>query len=278
MAIHGEAFARDCRGEDFRVMTYNIRLNLASDGENDWPHRQPLVAALIRHEAPDVLGMQEVLLIQKRDLERDLPNYAMVGVGRDDGEEKGEFSPIAYRRDRFRLIDQGTIWLSQTPSLPSKGWDAAYPRIATWALLRDWKSKITLRVVNTHFDHVGATARQQSASLIAQWLNKGEWARLPTVVMGDLNSPPGSAAYNTLAEDPRLALGDARLLTQTPAYGPPGTFNDFKIGGISETPIDHIFVSKSIGVSSYAVVTQHWGGRLPSDHYPVVAEMTQACR
>lgn len=273
LVLPGMAFAREPQDDSLRTMTYNIRLDLASDGANAWPHRKAMIAALIRHEAPDLLGMQEVLLRQKRDLEAALPEYAMVGAARDDGREKGEFSPIAFRRERFTLIDSGTIWLSETPSVPSKGWDAAYPRIATWALLRDRQNGQTLRVLNTHYDHVGVVARHQSSVLLSSWLAQGEWARLPTILMGDLNSAPDGSGYRLLAESPASRLRDARQISRTPPYGPPGTFNAFKIESNAASPIDHIFLSDRLSVERYSVVTEHWGGRLPSDHYPVVVDL-----
>ncbi len=261
------------RGDAVRAMTYNIRLDLASDGTNAWAHRREMVAALIRHEDPDVIGMQEVLLRQKQDLERALPGYAMVGDGRDGG-DKGEFSPLAYRLDRFELIDSGTFWLSETPSVPGKGWDAAYPRIATWALLRDRSGGEVLRVINTHFDHVGRIARHQSAVMLSSWLAMGEWSNLPTILMGDLNSGPEEDGYRLLARE-GTGLRDARLASSTPPYGPPGTFNAWKIDSDAAAPIDHIFLSADWSARRYSVVTQHWGGRLPSDHYPVVVDLVR---
>lgn len=268
------AAARERDGATLRAMTYNIRLDLASDGPNDWSHRKQMLAAVIRHEAPDLLGMQEVLDAQKRDLERALPEYQMVGVARDDGKQKGEYSPVAFRRDRYQLIDSGTFWLSQTPSVPGKAWDAAYPRIATWAVLRDRKSRRTIRVINTHFDHVGVVARRESAALIERWIKQGALVRLPTILMGDFNSTPDDPGYKLLAATETSGLRDSRTNSRTPAYGPPGTFNAFKIDNDTAAPIDHIFVSGQFSVESYSVVTQHWGGRLPSDHYPVIADLT----
>src|SRR5688572_20116938 len=125
---------------ELRVMTYNIRLDLESDGLNAWPHRRHAVSALIRFYEPDILGMQEVRVHQRDQLKDDLPEYAFLGVGRDDGVEGGEFSSLAYRRDRYRVTDSGNFWLSQTPDTPSRGWDAAYIRIATWARLRERES------------------------------------------------------------------------------------------------------------------------------------------
>lgn len=259
-------------------MTFNIRLDLASDGANAWSQRKALVAALIDHEAPDLLGMQEVLIHQKRDLEAALPGYTMIGVGRDDGREAGEFSPLAWRRERFELVRAGTFWLSSTPEVPGRGWDAAYPRVATWAVLRDRSTGQLLRVLNTHFDHVGQEARRNSATMIARWVSEGTDRELPTVVLGDLNADPESEPYRVIAGDSAAALRDARVITRTPPYGPPGTFTGFDITKAAPLPIDHIFVGPGIAVESYAVITQHWGGRLPSDHYPVLAKMRLVAR
>jgi len=268
------AAARDDDRTALRAMTYNIRLDLASDGANSWAYRQQMVGAVIRHEAPDLLGLQEVLHAQKRDLELALPEYQLVGVARDDGREKGEYSSLAFRRERFKLIDSGTFWLSETPDVPGKGWDAAFPRIATWAVLRDRKSRQSIRVINTHFDHIGLVARQQSAAQLLRWINVGAAAKLPTILMGDLNSTPDDPGYKLFAETQTSGLRDARLASRTPAYGPPGTFNAFKFDRDAPAPIDHVFVSGGFSVESYSVVTQHWGGRLPSDHYPVVVDVT----
>lgn len=260
-------------GEPLAAMTFNIRLELPADGANAWPQRKEMVFALIRHEAPDLLGMQEVLLQQKRDLEAALPDYAMIGAGRDDGREAGEFSPLAWRRDRFELVRSGTFWLSPTPETPGKAWDAALPRVASWAVLRDRKSGTTLRVLNTHFDHVGADAKANSARQIGNWVATGPGSDLPTIVMGDFNSPTASEPYRLLADTSATTLTDARSLSAAAPYGPRGTFTGFRIDTDAPDPIDHIFVTPHFQVDSHATITQHWGGRLPSDHYPVMAKV-----
>lgn len=256
-----------------RAMTFNIRLDTAADGPNAWPHRQDMVADLIRYEAPDVVGLQEVLLHQKEMLEGALADYSFVGVGRDDGAETGEFSPLGWRADRFDLVDSGTFWLSPTPELPGKGWDAAYPRIATWAMLRDRGSGQLIRVLNTHFDHVGFRAKLESAAALAQWVGR---ENMPTIVLGDFNSPPSSPPMLLLAHGGPTKLFDTRAISKAKPYGPPGTFTGFHIDAAPRQPIDHIFVSPGIAALRHATVTQHWEGRLPSDHYPVVADLVLA--
>jgi len=253
-----------------RAMTFNIRLDIPSDGANAWPRRRSMVADLIRHEAPDVLGMQEVLLAQKQYLEAALPGYTFAGVGRDDGADKGEFSPLAWRSDRFAMLASGTFWLSPTPDQPGKGWDAAYPRVATWAMLRDRRTGATIRVLNTHFDHVGPVARASAARMIAQWVVGGD---VPAIVLGDFNAAPDSEPYRILADTARSGLTDARAISEAVPYGPPGTFTAFDIAAAAPAPIDHVFVTRGLAVARHAVVTQHWEGRLPSDHYPVVVDL-----
>lgn len=254
-----------------RAMTFNIRLDVASDGANAWPHRKEMVAAVITRENPDLLGMQEVLLHQKQYLEAELTDYTFMGVGRGDGAEAGEFSPLGWRSDRFTAVDSGTFWLSPTPEVAgSKGWDAALPRIATWAVLRDRRSNETIRVLNTHFDHVGTAARANAARMIADWVAAGS---TPAIVLGDFNVKPSSEPYRVLADTARSGLADSRTISSLPPYGPAGTFTGFDIMAAADGPIDHIFVTSQFAVTGHSVVTQHWEGRLPSDHYPVVADL-----
>ena len=259
-------------------MTYNIRLDLPSDGENAWPHRRDALGKQISYYAPDVIGLQEVLLHQRQALEKDLPAYRFVGAARDDGVEQGEFSPIAYRNDRFRLLASGTFWLSPTPNTPGKGWDAAYPRIATWARLQDRLSEKRILALNTHFDHVGTTARLESSRLIRSWIDTNKGKRDRVVLMGDLNSTPDSQAYATIIapQTGSISLQDTITLSETPHFGPFGTFNAFNIEQDQGSPIDHIFVSSRINVIRHATLAHHSKGRLASDHYPVLANICLA--
>lgn len=259
----------------YDVMTYNIRLDLPSDGENAWPYRSDVLTQQIAYYEPDLLGLQEVLLHQKHALERSLPAYRFVGVARDDGAEQGEFSPIAYRDEQFRLIASGTFWLSPTPDMPSKGWDAAYPRIATWARFQDRTMKDRVLVLNTHFDHVGTVARLESARLIRDWINANKSKQDRVILMGDLNSTPDSQPYAAIIA-PQIGafvMRDTIALSKTPHFGPLGTFNAFDIEHDQGSPIDHIFVGDQINVTRHATLAHHDKGRLASDHYPVLANI-----
>lgn len=263
------------RADHYEAMTYNIRLDVASDGDNAWPHRRSALTGLVAYYAPDLVGMQEVLLTQKQAVEADLPAYQFIGVARDDGKDKGEFSPLGFRRDRFALVASGTFWLSPTPGTPSKGWDAALPRIASWARLKDKGSLRMLLVVNTHFDHIGTTARIESAKQIRRWIGDNRKAGETVVLMGDFNSPATSPAHGAIvdAAPGQIALHDTLAISRTPHFGPLGTFTGFKIEQLDPSPIDHIFVGDGVAVLRHATLTQQTGGRLPSDHYPVLADL-----
>ncbi len=253
-----------------RVLSYNIRYNNPNDGEHAWPNRKNRVAGLIQFHQADLIGMQEVLRNQIDDLERLLPEYAWTGVGRDDGEDAGEFSPIFYRVDRFELLGSGTFWLSETPEVvASKSWDAALTRIAHWARLLDLRTGQSIFFLNTHFDHRGEQARTQSAALIVQRV-----AQLasddPVIVSGDFNVPPTAPAYAAMTS----ALIDSRLVSLTSPYGPEGTFSGFTVGATPlEERIDYIFVDDSVVVERHGVLSDQWHGNYPSDHLPVLSEI-----
>ena len=261
------------RADRYGAMTYNIRLDIASDGDNAWPHRRAALTSLIAYYAPDLVGMQEVLSHQKQEVEADLPGYVFVGAARDDGRDKGEFSPLGFRRDRFALVASGTFWLSPTPDVPGRGWDAAYPRVASWARLRDKASRRSLLVVNTHMDHVGTTARLEGARQIRRWIAANRHAGESVVLMGDFNSPVDSAPYAAITQAGDGALRDTLTISRTPHFGPRGTFTGFRIERNEASPIDHIFVGEVVAVLRHATLTQQTGGKLPSDHYPVLADL-----
>lgn len=261
------------RADRYSAMTYNIRLDIASDGDNAWAHRRSAVTSLIAYYAPDLVGLQEVLLNQKQAVEADLSEYIFVGVARDDGKEQGEFSPLGFRRDRFTLIASGTFWLSPSPEVPGKGWDAAYPRVASWARLNDKAAKRNLLIVNTHFDHVGQVARVESARQIRRWIADHRRADEMMVLMGDFNAPADSPPYAAIVEPGAGALRDTLAISRTPHFGPLGTFTGFQIERNDPKPIDHIFVGDDVTVLRHATLTQQAGGRLPSDHYPVLADL-----
>ena len=259
-----------------RVMTYNIRLDLDSDGPNRWSERREQFIGQVRLMHPGILGLQEVVPGQKADLERSMPGYAFLGVARDDGKSKGEFSNLAIDRALFEVQSSGTFWLSPTPDVPSKGWDAAYPRIATWAHLVRRNDGKRFLALNTHLDHVGKQARLESARQIVRWIAANRTPGESVIVTGDLNAEPGTPPLNELtSSDP--GLRDAWTASKTPPVGPEGTFNNWVLVPTEKRRIDYMLFDPSIEVDRYAVLAWHGeGGRLASDHYPVLADV-RAC-
>lgn len=255
---------------ELTALTYNLRFDNPGDGDDAWPKRRDFLAGQLRFHAPDVFGVQEALLRQLEYLDEQLPVYGRVGVGRDDGKEGGEYSALYYRKDRFGLLESGTFWLSTTPDVPSKAWDAALPRICTFAHLYDSVTNRKIWIFNTHFDHIGKQARSASASLILQKVKEKNTEPEPVIVMGDLNAEPGEAPVAVLDSE----LDDARAVSKEPAFGPEGTFNGFKFHEPVTRRIDYIFLKgKGLTVRQYAVLSDSRACHYPSDHLPVLARL-----
>lgn len=255
-----------------RLMTYNIRLDLASDGANAWPQRRDWVAAQILWLHPGIFGMQEVLPNQKADLIAALPQYRFIGGGRDDGKEKGEASPIAFDPKRFDLLDSGLFWLSPTPTVASKGWDAAYNRVATWARLRVQGTRHAILAVNTHFDHIGRIARKESALQISRWIESNVKRCEQVMLFGDFNSEIDDEPLASIKAS--LGLRDARAVSKSAPFGPANTFNGFELAPAESRVIDHFLLGKQVEVDRYMVLSQVIDGRWPSDHFPVLVDVS----
>ncbi|MBW8304842.1 MAG: endonuclease/exonuclease/phosphatase family protein [Brevundimonas sp.] len=253
----------------FRVMSYNIRVDVPSDNPS-WSERRPHMARQIAFYDPDLLGVQEAQPAMVDWLAQQLPGYERYGLGRDDG-RVGESTTLFWRRDRYERLRAETLWCSPTPDRPSKGWDAAYPRTITRLLLRDRRDGRLLDVRNTHFDHVGVVAREQCAELVAGLAPaEVDGAVAAVVLMGDLNTGPHTAPYRRILAS---GLRDARAVSPV-VFGPAGTFNAFDIAADNEgVAIDHVFIGPGLAVERFAVPTDSFGGRVISDHFPLVADL-----
>lgn len=250
------------------VATYNLRLNIASDGANAWPNRKDAVKALIQYHELDIVGTQEGLIDQIEDLAT-MDGFAYVGVGRDDGKRAGEFAAIFYKKARFTVMEHGDYWLSETPDRPGKGWDArCCNRIASWAKMRDRRSGKLFYVFSVHFDHEGVVARRESAHLMLRKMRELA-GNHPLLCLGDFNSTPDSEPISIMS----AGLRDAYRVSETAPYGPVGTFNDFKLEAELKNRIDYIFVNSPVKVIRYGALTDSIGARFPSDHLPVVARV-----
>ncbi|MEO8398607.1 MAG: endonuclease/exonuclease/phosphatase family protein [Ignavibacteriaceae bacterium] len=258
------------------VMTYNIRYAGDEKAEriNSWNNRKELVARMIRFHHADLIGVQEALINQLEDLIKLLPEYRWIGVGRDDGKQKGEFSAILYRKDRFELLQDSTFWLSKTPDGPSKGWDAAYPRIVTFAKFKDKSTKKIFYQFNTHLDNVGETARENSAKLIRERVDEIE-ETYPLIITGDFNVNPNSEVYQIMVDtiNYKRKIYDSEKISVYPSYGSKVSFNDFGKNVLAGNKIDYIFVNDKIKVLQHGIIGDTFNGQYPSDHMPVIVEV-----
>ena len=249
-------------------MTYNIRLDHEGDGINRWDNRKEDFVKQVLFYEPAIMGIQEGLPHQVTYLKENLKGYDYIGVGRDDGKSKGEFSAIYYQTARVKLIRSGTFWLSENPDLPTKGWDAALPRICTWGVFKDLKNQKQFCVFNTHFDHIGVQAREESMKLIVRKMSEFNSQGLPVIFMGDLNSEPADAPILEM----KKALADTRDAAEL-VFGPDATFNGFDFETSPTRRIDYIGVNAAWRVIKYAVLTDSKDKRYYSDHFAVYSEV-----
>ena len=257
--------------QNLKLMTYNIRLDLASDGENAWSNRKDYFCSQLAFYEPDIFGIQEALPNQVIAIASALPKYSYVGIGRD-GIGKGESSNIFYKKDRFELLQESTFWLSETPEVMSKGWDAALNRVCTYALLKDKKTKQTFWVFNTHFDHIGELARTNSIQLILSKIKSLNTKNYPVFFMGDFNSELSEERIVNLKKE----MLDTYDVSIEKPFGPTGTFNAFKHNEAVTKRIDYIFISKNnkLKVNKFAILSDSKDLKYPSDHLPVYAEIS----
>lgn len=256
-------------------MSYNIRFNNPDDGINAWPLRQQKTIGLIAKQQAVVFGLQEALIGQIRDIQAAMPDYKWVGVGREDGKEEGEFSPVFYNSTRLKEIRSGTFWLSERPTVPGlKGWDAACTRVVTWAQFSDNRTGREFYYFNTHFDHMGAIARRNSSFLIMQAIDSIAGS-MPVILSGDFNSAPSSMSVQILTQrsKPKLLLTDTRSLTPNRS-GPLYTFTGFDSEAAPGEMIDFIFVKNINKAAWHKVIDEHEGRYYPSDHLPVVVNLS----
>jgi len=263
------AGAADCSAKKFRydtpagkvkLITYNIRQSGAKDGDNCWENRRHATVEMMRREAPSVIGMQEVKLDQAQYIDANMPQYARVGGGRDDGKNKGEMCAIYYLKKKFKLVDGNTFWLSETPDEISRGWDAKYNRIVTWVKLREKVTGKEFYYFNGHLDHKGATARKESMKLIARKIFEIAGKDAAVILGGDFNALIDDEIYDPVKEITFLTRTAAPVTDARP------TFNAW--GRRKGDIIDHLF-ARNIECLEYRTLDGDYGAPFISDHYPV---------
>ena len=258
-----------------KVMTFNIRYDNPSDGDNAWPVRRQYVAGIIKKNNVDFLGIQEGLKNQIDYLAKELSDFSWIGIGRDDGKEAGEYSAIFYKKDKYDKLESNTFWLSQTPGKPGLGWDAVCNRIVTWGKFKDKAAGIIFYIFNTHFDHMGKLARKNSALLIKRTIDSlcsGE----PVIITGDFNSSVDSEPYRIITSpegSSKNLFQNSENISSAKHEGPEGTFTGFDMTKEPTGPIDFVFVSKGIKVNSHKTISAKFNNHYPSDHFPVLTEL-----
>lgn len=259
-----------CKTKELSVMTYNIRLDVASDGENAWPKRSNFLISQVLFLAPDIMGVQEAKPNQIKDLSQALSDYSYIGSGRD-GDNKGEFSAIYYNTKKLKVDNADTFWLSTTPDKTSKGWDAAYPRICTYGLFTFLKTGEQFWIFNTHLDHKGAEAQKEGMKLILKQIKKVNTKNLPVLLTGDFNVEPNSELIQNLKNE----MLDSKEMAEI-KFGSDGTFNGFQYSEPVTRRIDYIFFSESskIYAQKYGVLSSAIDFKYPSDHFPVFVKFS----
>lgn len=252
------------QAQDLKVMSYNIKLDYPKEGENSWTNRKPFFINQIKFYEPDVMGVQEAMPNQMQDMDSLLTDYSYVGVGRDDGNNEGEFSAIFYKKEKLKVIESATFWLSQTPDKVAMGWDAVCNRVCTYALFENQETKQKFWMFNTHFDHIGVEARKNSAILILDQIKSINTQNYPVVLSGDFNMEPNHESIQLI----KKSLLDSKEVANLD-FGPEGTFNGFHFDEPVTRRIDFIFVSSSLKVDKYAVLSDSWDLKYPSDHLPI---------
>jgi endonuclease/exonuclease/phosphatase family metal-dependent hydrolase len=254
-------------GEPLTVMSFNIRYGTAADGPNRWELRRAMLIKLIQEQNPDLLGLQEALHFQIDEMLAAMPEYRMVGVGRSDGGQSGEYSAILYRTSRLTPRRTETFWFSDTPNVVrSNTWGAALERICTWAFFDD-KQGSSFYAFNLHLDHISQPAREKSVALLLDRI-KARTPAAPVVVTGDFNTGEANPATRAM-----LAAFRDTFRVAHPNATEVGTANAFKFGQTTGEKIDYIFVDADTGVLSAEILRTSTDGRYPSDHFPVIARI-----
>ncbi len=208
---------------------------------------------------------------QLDDIKKALPQYEYYGRGRDDGKDKGEHSAVFYKKDEFKLLNKGDFWLSQTPDTPSLGWDAiCCNRICSWVYLQHKKSGKKFYFFTAHYDHQGVQARKESSKLILQKI-KEIAGKEPVIFTGDLNGSTSSEWYQAVANS--RFLKDMYNEVKFP-YANNASHNGFGSTKSSNDIIDHIFITNHFKVKKWGLLTDTYHGKYPSDHFPVLAEIS----
>ena len=265
--VNPNPIMQEALAQDLTIMTYNLKCS--GEGKYSQESRKDAICTLINKYSPDSLGVQEADINWVGRLTATLTDYANVGTYRDDGISEGESNNIFYKKDKYDLVDSGDFWLSETPEVPSKDWDSACYRICTYAVLKDKETGFVYAHFNTHFDHVSDVAQAESVALVSAKI--AEIAPdIPVVLTGDFNFNETVEHYENVLS---CGLQNTKYLAEDYDLG--ATYNGYKFIRFSINPIDHVFVNGYVkSVKSSTIDKSRFNGIYPSDHFPVIVEMT----
>jgi endonuclease/exonuclease/phosphatase family metal-dependent hydrolase len=259
--------AFSCKGpqkDSLLVMSYNIRNSHKEDGPNAWDIRRSATPAMLDAVNPDIFGVQEAYPEQQEYILEQCPRFKAIGVGRNDGDQDGERTTVFYNTKVLEMLDGGTWWLSETPDVPSVGWDAKYPRTATWVKMKDRRNGRSFYFVNTHLDHKGVNARREGLRMVVSKIREMD-PDLPMVFTGDFNVEPADSCLMVL-DSLMTSARVAATVTDTTS-----SFNGFKG---PKSIIDYIYYSGFAGADEFRVVTESFDGKpFISDHYPIISKL-----
>lgn len=265
-SVNSSEQPQETKSQTVTVMTYNVYI--AGSGDRSPESRTTPVVENLRRYMPDSFGLQEANESWLERIDGAMYEYDYVGVGRND-DGSGEASPVFYNKTKYELVDSGTFWLSKTPDTPSKGWDATYNRVCTYAVLRNIETGFVYAHFNAHFDHAGVVSRLEAVSVVADKISEIA-GTIPVVFTGDLNDYEGGKMYERVLSS---GLQDTKYLAES-------TMDEITYHGYSsllekQDPIDFIFVNAMVkDVESYTVDTTLYDGIYASDHHPVISEIT----
>lgn len=271
-------------GPKVKIMTFNIRVGTAQDGEDAWDKRKPLVYQVFEDQDADFIGVQEALRFQLLEIDDHITGYARIGVGTEDGKTKGPFNAIYYRKSRFSVKQSNTFWLSNTPDVPgSQTWGNKFPRAVTWGRFREKDTGYSLYLYNTHFDHVSQNSREKAAVLLAETIAARKAQSDPYAITGDFNAAEGNLAIKFLKGDAKIdgqmtavPVRDSFRVVKPDAKDT-GTAHGFN-GGTGGNKIDYVFVAPKQKVNNASINHFNVDGRYPSDHFPVIGVITFATK